>query len=91
MNELEPKPKGKRGFASMDPEKRRQIASLGGKSVPPEKRSFSQSADLAAAAGRKGGVAVDPKKRSFSRSAELASSAGKKGGAASHSGGKSKS
>ncbi|MEK8091775.1 stress-induced protein [Methylocystis sp. IM3] len=75
----------------MDPEKRRQIASLGGKSVPPEKRSFSQSADLAAAAGRKGGVAVDPKKRSFSRSAELASSAGKKGGAASHSGGKSKS
>ena len=45
----------KRGFASMDPEKQRAIASKGGSSVPPEKRPFSQSHQLAAEAGRKGG------------------------------------
>ena len=45
----------KRGFASMSPEKQREIASKGGKSVPSEKRSFSQNRDLASNAGRKGG------------------------------------
>lgn len=44
-----------RGFASMDREKQRAIASKGGQSVPPEKRSFSQDRQLAAEAGRKGG------------------------------------
>jgi uncharacterized protein len=80
----EPRAKSKRGFASMSPEKQREIARKGGKSVPAEKRSFSQNADLAAAAGRKGGKAVDPKKRSFSRDPALASQAGAKGGHASH-------
>jgi general stress protein YciG len=51
------KPKSKRGFASMSPEKRREIASLGGKSIPAERRSFSRDPELAAAAGRKGGLA----------------------------------
>jgi general stress protein YciG len=45
----------KRGFASMSPEKQREIASKGGKSVPSDRRSFSQNRDLASAAGRKGG------------------------------------
>ncbi len=45
----------KRGFASMDPEKQREIARKGGISVPPEKRPFSQNRQLAAEAGRKGG------------------------------------
>jgi general stress protein YciG len=49
------RPKAKRGFAAMSPEKRREIARKGGASVPSEKRSFSQSPDLAAKAGRKGG------------------------------------
>ncbi len=44
----------KRGFASMSPEKQREIASKGGKSVPSDRRSFSQNRDLASAAGRKG-------------------------------------
>jgi general stress protein YciG len=39
----------------MSPEKRREIARKGGAAVPGEKRSFSQSPDLAAKAGRKGG------------------------------------
>jgi uncharacterized protein len=46
----------RRGFASMNPERQREIASKGGKSVPAEKRSFSQNRDLAAEAGRKGGL-----------------------------------
>jgi general stress protein YciG len=45
----------RRGFASMSSEKQREIASKGGKSVPSEKRSFSQNRDLASEAGRKGG------------------------------------
>ena len=49
--------KSKRGFASMTPEKQREIASTGGKSVPSEKRSFAQNRDLASQAGRKGGQA----------------------------------
>jgi len=54
-DEQTPRPKAKRGFAAMSPEKRREIARLGGAAVPNEKRSFSQSHDLAAKAGRKGG------------------------------------
>jgi general stress protein YciG len=83
MVDEQQRPKSKRGFASMSPEKRSEIARKGGKSVPAEKRSFSQNAGLAAAAGQKGGRNVDPKKRSFSRDPALASSAGAKGGAAS--------
>lgn len=45
----------RRGFASMDPEKQREIARKGGRSVPSEKRSFSQNHKLASEAGRKGG------------------------------------
>jgi general stress protein YciG len=47
----------RRGFASMDPERQREIARKGGASVPSEKRSFSQDRSLAAQAGRKGGEA----------------------------------
>lgn len=53
----EPKPKARRGFAAMSPEKQREIARKGGASVPDEKRSFSQNRDLAATAGQKGGQA----------------------------------
>lgn len=47
--------KGRRGFASMDPEKQREIAKKGGASVPNHLRSFSQDRQLASEAGRKGG------------------------------------
>jgi general stress protein YciG len=50
-------PTSRRGFAAMDPERRREIAKRGGASVPGEKRSFAQNRDLAADAGRKGGAA----------------------------------
>ena len=58
-----PSGKSNRGFASMDPEKQRQIARKGGESVPNEKRSFSQDRSLAAAAGRKGGEASQGARR----------------------------
>ena len=41
----------------MDPTLQREIASKGGRSVPPEERSFSKDRALAAEAGRKGGEA----------------------------------
>ncbi len=75
-----------RGFASMDAEKQRAIASKGGQSVPVEKRSFSQNRELAAEAGRKGGQNVSDENRSFSRNRDLAAQAGRKGGQASHGG-----
>ncbi len=78
--------KSKRGFASMDPKKQREIASKGGRSVPAEKRSYAQNPELAAKAGRKGGKSVNPANRSFSKDSALASTAGRKGGHASHGG-----
>lgn len=51
-----PRPKSKRGFASLSPEKRREVAAKGGASVPDGKRSFSRSIALAKAAGAKGGA-----------------------------------
>jgi general stress protein YciG len=47
----------RRGFASMSPERRREVAAKGGSSVPAEHRSFSQNRDLASTAGEKGRVA----------------------------------
>lgn len=48
-------PKARRGFACMTQERRAEIARMGGKSVPAEKRSFSRDRSLAETAGRKGG------------------------------------
>jgi general stress protein YciG len=42
-----------RGFAAMSPERRKEIATLGGRSVPPEKRYYNNRA-AASAAGKKG-------------------------------------
>ena len=75
-----------RGFASMDEQKQRDIASKGGQSVPPEERSFAKDRGLAAEAGRKGGQNVAPEDRSFARDPGLAAEAGRKGGERSHGG-----
>lgn len=45
-----------RGFAAISPERRSEIARMGGLSVKPENRSFARSRELAASAGRKGGA-----------------------------------
>jgi general stress protein YciG len=57
LPEVPPQPKQHRGFAAMDPEKRRAIAAKGGASVDPNNRSFAKNRTLAASAGRKGGEA----------------------------------
>jgi general stress protein YciG len=46
--------KRKRGFAAMTPERRSEIARMGGVAVPAEKRAFSDT-DLARKAGSVGG------------------------------------
>lgn len=55
MQGLETRSTSTRGFASMDRDKQREIARKGGRSVPNDKRSFSQDHKLASEAGRKGG------------------------------------
>lgn len=45
----------RRGFASLTPERRKEIAAMGARAVPEEKRSFARNRDLARDAGRKGG------------------------------------
>jgi general stress protein YciG len=57
-----PKPRAWRGFAAMDPDKRREIARKGGQSVPADRRSFATQKGLAASAGAKGGAASRGKK-----------------------------
>ena len=82
-----------RGFASMDDDKQREIASKGGQSVKPEDRSFSQDHELAAEAGRKGGEHSHGSRSSndddragtgrggnFAQDREKAAEAGRKGG-----------
>jgi general stress protein YciG len=51
-------PKSRRGFASMDESKQREIARKGGKAVHASGRAREFTADEAREAGRKGGEAV---------------------------------
>ncbi|MFN3891594.1 MAG: general stress protein [Beijerinckiaceae bacterium] len=69
------KPESRKGLASVAPEKRRSIASLGGKSVPSEKRSFSRNRALASAAGKKGGRPFQAETRTFELTTGSASTA----------------
>lgn len=55
--------KSDRGFASMDPEKRRRIASQGGKAAHKSGAAHEWTADEAREAGRKGGSASQKKLR----------------------------
>lgn len=70
----------KRGFAALSPERRREIAAMGGRSVPKSKRTFRKRRGLARAAGRKGGTLVPADKRAFSCDHALAKRAGCSGG-----------
>ena len=51
-------PRSNRGFASMDRDKQREIASRGGKAAHAQGRAHEFTTDEARAAGRKGGEAV---------------------------------
>lgn len=68
-----------RGFAAMSKEARTRIASMGGKAVPPDRRSFSTDRELAAQAGAKGG-SVSPS--NFANDPKRAARIGRNGGKA---------
>jgi general stress protein YciG len=58
----------RRGFASLTPERRKEVARKGGQSVPSENRSFSKDRTLASKAGSKGGqTARKPKENRVGR------------------------
>lgn len=71
-----------RGFATLTPERRKEISSMGGRSVPADKRTFSFNRELASTAGRKGGLNSSSELRSFSADRQLAATAGRAGGLA---------
>lgn len=52
------RPGSRRGFAAMDPERQKEIASKGGRAAHAKGTAHEWSADEAREAGRKGGVAV---------------------------------
>jgi len=55
-----------RGFASMDPERQKQIASLGGKAAHEKGTAHEFTSEEARIAGRKGGEAVSRDRRHMS-------------------------
>lgn len=57
----------KRGFASMDPAKQREIASKGGKAAHEKGTAHEFTSEEAAAAGKKGGLASGRGRSSSSR------------------------
>jgi uncharacterized protein len=67
----------KRGFASMDPEKQKQIASKGGKAAHQLGVAHEWSSEEARVAGRKGGESISKNKQHMSE-------IGRKGGEAAH-------
>jgi uncharacterized protein len=58
-----------RGFASMDPEKQRRLASKGGTAAHEKGRAHEWTSEEARAAGRKGGVAsqIERKKQALEK------------------------
>ena len=69
--------KARRGFASMDEEKQREIASKGGRAAHEKGTAHEFSSEEAREAGRKGGESV-------SRDREHMAEIGRRGGQASH-------
>ena len=74
----------RRGFASMNPEKQREIASKGGKAAHAKGTAHEFTPDEARVAGRKGGQAAHAKGTAHEFTPEEARVAGRKGGQAAH-------
>lgn len=55
-------PKKPRGFAAMTPERRKEVAAMGGKALRPEQRPFSTDPALASRAGQASHGGGRPKK-----------------------------
>jgi general stress protein YciG len=72
----------KRGFASMDPAKQREIASKGGKAAHQKGTAHEFTPEEARQAGRKGGMAAHGRGTAHKFTPEEARAAGRKGGRA---------
>lgn len=62
---MEEKVKQRRGFAAMDPERQRQVASLGGKGAHLRGTAHQWTSEEAKLAGRKGGLASSGKRNTI--------------------------
>ena len=70
----------KRGFASMDEERQREIASMGGKAAHAKGTAHEFNSEEARAAGSKGGKAAHEKGTAHEFDSDEAREAGRKGG-----------
>jgi len=70
----------KRGFASMDVNRQREIASKGGRAAHQKGTAHEFTAEEARAAGRKGGQAAHSRGTAHRFTSEEARAAGRKGG-----------
>jgi general stress protein YciG len=78
--------KSRRGFAGMDPQKQREIASKGGKAAHAKGTAHEFTPDEAREAGRKGGQAAHERGTAHQFTPEEAREAGRKGGRSSRRG-----
>lgn len=78
-----------RGFASMDEEKQREIASKGGKAAHEQGQAHEFDSEEARKAGQKGGKVAHETGNAHEFDSEEARKAGRKGGRQSQSGRKS--
>jgi general stress protein YciG len=81
------KEKSRRGFASMDPEKQRAIASKGGKAAHAKGGAHEFTHEEAVAAGRKGGQAAQRRGVAHRFTSAEAQAAARKGAQKRHEGG----
>ena len=72
--------KDRRGFASMDPAKQREIASKGGKAAHAKGTAHEFTPEEAREAGRRGGIAAHAKGTAHQFTPEEARAAGRKSG-----------
>src|SRR6516225_10126039 len=76
--------KSRRGFAAMDRDKQRQIASKGGRAAHAKGSAHEFTPDQAREAGRKGGRAAHARGTAHKFTSQEAQEAGRKGGLHSH-------
>ena len=70
-SEMSEKPRSKRGFASMDPAKVRELSKKGGIAAHAYGTAHQYTSEEAQIAGRKGGQAVQAKKRALAAQKKL--------------------
>jgi uncharacterized protein len=79
--------KSNRGFASMDPQRQREIASEGGRAAHEKGTAHEFTSEEAREAGRKGGQARSANRRNAMNQSGSGSSSGSHGGSGGNSGG----